>query len=194
MLRLNAIIHNLLSTKASDKVLVERCSSLCGLKAMKCDKCGKAGQFTMHSPYSRGLIYFSDGKRKDETIKVKRVICSCGRTHALLANNLIPYSSYSLRFIVTILWKYLHRTKNIQDFCADYYIAPKTIYKWVSLFLAHYKEWMDISEKLTTLTPSYIKYIESIENLPLRFFQKTKHSFLESKPHQHNCTIDSHSP
>ena len=47
-------------------------------------------------------------------LRVPRVKCtSCGRTHALLPEMLIPYSSYSLRFVLTVLEAYFLHAQDV---------------------------------------------------------------------------------
>ncbi|HBK52428.1 DUF6431 domain-containing protein, partial [Syntrophomonas wolfei] len=61
---------------------------------------------------------------------------SCGHTHALLPEFLIPYRSYSLLFILAVLKDYCLTIEKISE---KYGIAASTIYTWKALFLKNKK-------------------------------------------------------
>ena len=70
-------------------------------------------------------------------LRVLRVKCtSCGHTHALLPEMLIPYSSYSLRFILTVLENYFLHIHPVEVICETYQISHSTLYAFRSLFLS----------------------------------------------------------
>ena len=65
--------------------------------------CGRSGCLTIHGRYTRSL------KEEDSeiTLSICRVKCShCGRTHALLPSQLVPYSQVSLQEQAAILSAY----------------------------------------------------------------------------------------
>lgn len=65
--------------------------------------CGRSGCLTIHGYYTRSL------KEEDSeiTLSVCRVKCShCGKTHALLPSQLVPYSRVSLQDQVSIISAY----------------------------------------------------------------------------------------
>lgn len=65
--------------------------------------CGRSGCLTIHGRYTRSL------KEEDSeiTLSICRVKCShCGRTHALLPSQLVPYSRVSLQEQAAILSAY----------------------------------------------------------------------------------------
>lgn len=71
--------------------------------------CGRSGCLTIHGRYTRSL------KEEDSeiTLSICRVKCShCGRTHALLPSQLVPYSRVSLQEQAAILSAY----ENFGDF------------------------------------------------------------------------------
>lgn len=66
-----------------------------------CKYCGYEGMLHRHGYYSRNVITRHCIKR----INILRVKCpSCGKTHAVLPNFLIPYYQYSLEFIFECLY------------------------------------------------------------------------------------------
>lgn len=65
--------------------------------------CGHSGCFTIHGYYTRSL---KEGD-SEITLSVCRVKCShCGKTHALLPSQLVPYSQVSLQAQAAILSAY----------------------------------------------------------------------------------------
>lgn len=84
-----------------------------------CEKCGATGNFKKHGWYKRYLVNI-DGTKK---IKIWRYRCvSCGTTHAIIPENVIPYKQYSLRFVILIflMWSNLNnRNKYVYDNIPD---------------------------------------------------------------------------
>lgn len=59
-----------------------------------------------HAAYERYIISFENGKSINYLVVIIRYKCdSCGHTHALLPEFLIPYRSYSILFILSVLNK-----------------------------------------------------------------------------------------
>ena len=62
---------------------------------------------------------------------------SCGTTHALLPDVLIPYSPYSLRFKLVVLIACFERDTTIVAACDHFGIAVSTLYAWKARLLEH---------------------------------------------------------
>jgi len=103
-----------------------------------CPKCGAKGKITTYGYYKRFLVSIEEQRPKETKIKPLRFKCSsCKATHALLPANLIPYSSYSLRFKLIVLIAYFERTTSVVEVCANYSIAVSTLYCWKHKLLEH---------------------------------------------------------
>lgn len=90
-----------------------------------------------------------DGEPVTHTVTVQRYRCgSCGHTHALLSSALVPYSSYSLRFILSVLRAYFLRTDTVAGICERVGIAISTLYRWKKLFLTHKQLWLGVLEAM----------------------------------------------
>ncbi len=62
----------------------------------KCPNCRAKNNFSYHGTYLRNIVFIREDKCYDFKVKVTRVICnSCGSTHALLPNFIVPYKLYS---------------------------------------------------------------------------------------------------
>lgn len=72
-----------------------------------CPICGSTGNCHIHDYYGRSIIDFQAGKREKSDLCVMWVFCdSCEHAHAILPDVIIPYSSYSLLFILRLLGQY----------------------------------------------------------------------------------------
>ena len=67
--------------------------------SLHCSACDHWG-FSYHASYFRYIDFFGSKKR----IKITRIICDhCGITHAVLLQDMIPYSSLSHSEIISVL-------------------------------------------------------------------------------------------
>lgn len=113
---------------------------------LPCPHCGaKHPKWTVMASYSRDLISYENGSTVTYSITVIRIICSsCGHTHAILPEIIIPYSSYSLIFILMVLRDYYLTHMTVQALCNKYMIATSTLYAWKRLFQIHKRLWLGI--------------------------------------------------
>ena len=94
MIRVNAKVGKILSCKISDIDLFNASLSLVDLSEEICSnpECKAKGCCRAHASYTRDIISFYHGKRQESQVVIPRVYCeSCGKTHALIPNHLIPY-------------------------------------------------------------------------------------------------------
>lgn len=181
MIREKTILCKLNRIKFSDKQLLD------SLKPERetCPACGARSSCNPHAAYERSMITFFDGIRKDETVSVQRVRCSsCGKTHALLSDILIPFGSYSLRFVFHILRAYLTRTKTVAALCASFCIAVSTLYKWIQLFKEHANLLLCAMQQIAWVTIPALHFIEGIVSLPSLFSRRYHFSFLQNRKRQ----------
>jgi len=158
-----------------------------------CPNCGTKFNCTYFSSYSRNLITFERGSNTCFSIDIIRVKCnSCNHTHAIIPDNLIPFGSYSISFILTVLRAYFLGSKTISDLCDFFQISISTLYDWIKLFKEQKHIWLGI---LNDAVISPIKFIDdilcciksvssffqitSIKSVS-SFFQITKTSFLQN--------------
>lgn len=98
--------------------------------------CGYSGCLTIHGCYTRSLKV-DDSKI---TLSICRVKCShCGKTHALLPSQLVPYSQVSLQEQVAILSAY----ENSRDFEQIMDRTPSIDENLIASIIKRYvKHWM----------------------------------------------------
>lgn len=181
MIRVETILCKLNSIKLSDKELFYQINSFERLSQnTKCPYCGSTHPFDYHSSYERYLTYISKGRRADCLVKIFRGICACGHTHAMLEDLLIPYSSYSIRFVLIILWKYLHRSMSVEVLCNQFQISKSTLYKWIHSFVDQYNLWFGVIKYISSITADALKCFMSVPRLPYLFFENFRFSLFQS--------------
>jgi transposase-like protein len=136
-----------------------------------------------HASYERYLISFEHGHTVTYVVTITRYKCpSCGHTHAILPEHLIPYSSYSLPFILTVLRDYYTRPITVEKLCSEYGIAVSTLYAWHSLFLTHKKLWLGLLEDYISSPDTFLSELLPFPSWQLLngFFTSMRYSFLQS--------------
>lgn len=91
----------------------------------------------------RYMITLKANHIETEILRIPRVKCdSCGHTHAVLPEMLIPYSSYSIRFVLTVLKDYFLHAHTVEKICEMYQIAHSTFYAFgICSFLIKADTW-----------------------------------------------------
>ena len=151
----------------------------------RCPECGAAGRLKRYGCYWRHMVYHEDSKVKDSLKKIKRYKCtSCGRTHALLPDILVPYSPYTLSFKLIVLHAYYRREKSVVKICEYFGIAVSTLYVWKKLLLEHQELLMGVVESKKTGALAFLReYLGSESSLEFlrSFFLKYGFSFLQNR-------------
>ena len=152
---------------------------------LQCPVCHRKGGFKSISAYTRYMITIKNGKRCDLRVEIPRVKCpSCGHTHALIPDNLIPFGSYTIRFVLHILLEYLNRSESVAALCEHYGISISTLYAWKNLFMQHQSLLLGIMHAAKALCNGIIDTICTYQNLPEFFFSTFGFSFLQAA-HSH---------
>ena len=128
-----------------------------------CPSCHAKACLSPFASYTRYLVEWADGAPAAHKVTVQRYQCSsCGRTHALLSSALVPYSSYSLRFILVVLRAYFLHQACVQTICEQAGISVSTLYRWKSLFLAHKALWLGVLESLEASVESFLDGLDGV--------------------------------
>ncbi len=143
-----------------------------------CPVCHAKACLSAFASYTRYLVEWEDGLVVIHEVIVQRYQCSsCGHTHALLSSALVPYSSYSLRFILVVLRDYFLGRTCVEKLCSRAGIAVSTLYRWKALFLAHKALWLGVLEDMRTSAKTFLKNMDGV--LLQGFFRKFLVSFLQ---------------
>ena len=154
----------------------------------RCPHCGAKGKLKPYGSYYRHMVYYTDSKVEDKRIKVLRFKCkSCGKTHALLPDILIPYSSYTLAFKLTVLLEYFKREKTVIQICEYFGIAVSTLYAWKKQLLDHKELVIGVMASKTANIVAFLReFIDS--NCLQRFFSKYGFSFMQTRRNRRQTT------
>lgn len=195
MIRKNWLDCKLIRIKSSTKALFDAFMTSFRPELEICPVCLRKGDCRIHSHYDRYIIDFIAGKTDCTSITVTRVICSCGHTHAVLPDPIIPYRSYSLFFILRVLMEYFLKCSTVEQLCKRFGITPSILYKWKQLFLDHRREWLGLLNSVETGISASLKTLlttDPFSAFARMFFQKTGLSFLQS--HRNPAFFQQRSP
>ena len=177
-----AIFSKLKNLKITDQELYDIAVSSFNPSKHVCPICGAVGRFRLIQPYERYMISTCGSCRVETILSIRRFQCeSCGHTHALLPDVLIPYGSYSLRFILTILSGYLKRSCPIVDFCRHWNIAVSTLYEWIHLFIDQYNAWCGILDRILWVSIAALSSVSGAIAFPSEFSMRFGFSFLRGR-------------
>ena len=87
-----------------EKLYTESLPSEAELYFMSCPSCRARGGLHVHGYYSRNVVQFCGSRSADTILRVMRLKCkSCGHTHALLPDVIVPYLQYGLAFFLKVI-------------------------------------------------------------------------------------------
>ena len=179
MIRIFNLFCKLKNIKLSDQEWFDRAIAKLNLSEQVCPYCDSKGQMILHDSYSRYMITLKTNHIKTEILQIPRVKCaSCGYTHAVLPEVLIPYTSYSIRFILTVLKDYFLRTHTVEKICEMYQIAHATLYAFRDLFFSHKKLILGALNDAQKKQSDFIAEIDG--QLLFQFWKSFRFSFLQA--------------
>lgn len=154
--------------------------------AFACPSCSAPEERSVHNgSYRRHLVFMDQDHVQDKLVEVRDSKCtSCGRTHALLYSLLIPHCSYSIRFIVSLVYSRLTgRFKNVMQLCEFYDISERTFYRiWKRLLIdcrrmaSVLDSFCDVMQTVRTLFESHHVFFHSVLEI---FFKSCGYSFMQ---------------
>ena len=191
MIRKNVLACKLILIKSSAASLYQSQKADFRPELETCPYCGSRGCCVPFASYERYVIDFLNSRPVCETVRVPRVKCgSCGRTHAILTDSLIPYRSYSLFFILRVIGEYLLRLRTVENLCGCFGITHSMLYRWIRLYREHKAEWLGL---LSDLEQEPLAFLRKLASLPAYcsfsdgFYRRTLMSFLQSHANPANC-------
>jgi len=151
-----------------------------------CPFCEAKHALSLFASYKRHFVTYYDNKVHNNTITISRYICSsCGHTHAILPSVIVPYMSFSFKFIVSIIHDYLlHKFSSVEVMCEHYCIAISTFYRILRKFKEHKQLWLGLLKDKLISKLSFIQtiidntFIE-VETFIINFFNRTALSFFQ---------------
>ena len=147
-----------------------------------CPKCGARGQHKKIGSYPRVMISCINGNRCVTHIKIPRVQCmSCRHTHAIIPDILIPFGSYTITFILTVLKAYIRKKYTVTALCSRYHISISTLYTWIHVFVSRYNSWAPVLDRIQKITYASISHVMHKHALPSFFFERFHFHFFQAK-------------
>ena len=190
MIRKNSKIFNILKQKNSSKSLFDDfMAGFCPEKEV-CPSCRSTGNCINHAYYDRMIIDYISGNVVVKTVHILRVKCkSCGHTHAILPDFIIPYSSYGLFFVLQVLTRLFLKINTIESLCEKYDVDLKTIRRWISVFQKHKCLSLGSLQDYSTSKAVFIRRIieHNLSSFLQDFLDKTSYSFLQTHRNPANC-------
>ena len=146
-----------------------------------CPVCGARGSLRPHGAYTRHLVSAGEDGAAERRVTLSRYRCaSCGSTHAAHPSCLIPYSCYSLPFVLKVLRLYFLRLYTVSRLCERFGISISTLYRFRDRFLAQKKLLLGL---LRDLEEGALSFLEGLSGQALDSYLSTFHSsFLERLP------------
>lgn len=179
MIRDFELFCKLKNIKISESQLFKQSLESFDPETAPCPYCGAKGSFKKHSMYQRYLIYIHNRDILVETISVPRYLCACGHTHALLPACIVPYGSYSLFFVITVLREYFLQHKTVEALCDSFHISVSTLYAWIRLYHRHKALWLGVLADLEVTSSAFLESLMKETNFLQSFFQRMAFSFLQ---------------
>ena len=184
MIRKNALFCKIIRIKKSSKVLFDSYMDTFCPEKQTCPVCGSSFHCQIHAYYGRRIIDFICGVPVTTEVTVLRLACqSCGHTHAVLPDLIIPYSSYSLFFILRVLAEAFLHISSLERLCERFCITRNQLYKWKQLFQQHKREWLGILEDSEISGMDFLLMLvikSDYSSFAMGFTEKTAYSFLQS--------------
>lgn len=179
MIRIFNLFCKLKEIKISDQEWFNQAVRSLNLSDQTCPYCGSRGNLIPHDSYSRYMVTLENHRMETVTLCIPRVKCvSCGHTHALLPEMLIPYSSYSLRFVLTVLEDYFLHAHTVEQICETYQIVHSTLYVFRKLFLSHKQLILGILNDAQGKPSDFIQVMDG--QILWRFWNSFRFSFLQA--------------
>lgn len=156
----------------------------------RCPYCGAKGQCRVFAYYERGVVEIENGQPVYYRLRITRVRCSCGHTHAILPDTLVPYRQYSLSFILHVLGLYYAHSMTIQQIYDTYAVAHPVLYRWLRIFGRHARIWLGMTSATATFAGNFLQSLADMDpfsSFTSGFYQLTLLSFLQTHANPANC-------
>ena len=160
-----------------------------------CPSCHAKGMCEFYASYERNIIDIVNGKVIYDRLVIQRVICSCGHTHAILPDFIVPYRQYSLPFILKILQIHFSRSMTCEEIHETYGISHTVLLKWKKKYGQHKDIWLGLTRSRQTAYSEFLDELLSkdpFSGFTSGFYEKTLYSFMQSHANPANCCTMPH--
>ena len=94
---------------------------------------------------------------------IMRLICTCGHTHAILPDFIIPYSGCGLFFLLRVLAEYFLHLSTVERLCERFCITLSQLRRWLQLFRVQKEDWLGV---LSSMEASGLSFLKSLLTQP----------------------------
>ena len=166
-------------------------TAMLNMFALECNNCHRRGECIRHGYYERGYLLTEEDVLAGTRIRILRVRCKhCGRTHAILPEEIIPYLRFTATFIGSALSRYYSRThcdcvrkETVETICLDMEIEVPQLYRWKKRFEEQKNRYLGVLESARysarramewlTKRKDYVvefagKYLRRTEKIPMQ--------------------------
>jgi len=198
MIRKNLLFCKLIRIKSSSKVLFDSYMGRFNPGREVCPVCGSGGNCHIHAYYGRNIVDFIQGRPTRMELTITRLVCdSCGHTHAVLPDPIIPYSCFGLFFLLRVLAEVFASVHTQEQICERFGITRNQLRKWRALWNRHKQEWLGILDAAETPDRVFLRMlvhgIDEYAVFARDFTGRTALSFLQSHKNpvllQKNCKL-----
>jgi len=167
----NMIILNYKKIKTSFNKLLNKYKESLNFGVLVCPCCGSS-DYIKWSTYSRNVIYKENDKVISEVLKIQRIRCkSCGKTHALLPDLIVPYKQLNMELIIDILLNYVVDIDYMEQ---DYFNII------VKQFNKNYKIYLRTTFPNDSISDALIRLKNNLDDR-LSFIKEHKRCFMQMK-------------
>jgi len=178
--------HEIKSIKMNDYDLLKKVCLVCP-EPTPCPNCkAPANSYKKNGGYHRHFVYLNDANSVVDTdLYIRDLRCkSCGKTHALLNSLVIPYSSFSIGFIISILYYRLtHSNTSIAKLCDIFMISESTYYRIRRRLYTDYHQMCSLlnimHDAIQLIKSLFSAPIHTLHDLLKEFFSNTGYSFMQ---------------
>ena len=190
MIRKNLLNFKLNLPEASIKTRFDSFMETFNPALERCPFCGAKGKCLRFAYYERYVVEVVGKKVLSYRIRILRVKCSCGRTHAIIPDFLVPYRQFSLLFILYILHIYFRHSMTVSILCETYDFSHTTLYRWKATFLKHRSWWIDFVRLGNVSCLAFLDQLTGtvpFSEFTMGFYRRTLFSFHQAHSNPANC-------
>ena len=183
MIRKNALFCKLIQLNVSSKDLHNSFMRKFRPELETCPVCSSRGGCRIHACYGRSSVDLIRGNVRKSSLCITRVICdSCGCTHAILPDYLIPYSAYGPVFILAVLAARFLTRRSVEWICERFRLTRSLFYHWLSLWKEHKRLWLGVLDDLETDDAAFLSSLrdgQGYSPFSMNFIRRFSFSFLQ---------------
>ena len=156
-------------------------TAMLNMFALECNSCHRRGECIRHGYYERGYLLTAEDVLSGTRIRILRVRCKhCGRTHAILPEEIVPYLRFTATFIGSALNRYYTRLpcddcvrkETAEMICEDMEIEVTQLYRWKKRFEEQKVRYLGVLESARLSARRAMEWLVEREDYVVEFAGK----------------------